>query len=109
MKKIVALVACMLVATSGAALAAAISIQGTGTSIGGQPYQTSNNVTVSVFSVATGFTAVSHHSAGDRDFGTNNTGTKIYWKNNDTATIANPATAANAPDFAASGSTWTAL
>ena len=104
MKKLVVLLAFGLTFSAGSAFAGVNSITSSGTSLGGQPFLPSNSVTISVYSAATEFVAISHHSSGDRDFGTNNSAPKIYWKSNDGPTLSG-----NAASGETFGTGWSPL
>jgi hypothetical protein len=48
-------------------------------SVGAQKVKPSNKVTIKAASDATGYGACASHSAGDRQYGTSEDNTKIYW------------------------------
>jgi hypothetical protein len=83
------LMCALLVAASTAY--ASVSITGS-TVMGGGTFAPSKNVTINVASDPTGgYTAMSFHSQGDKFFATNNSDTKMYWKQKGSDTTTAPA------------------
>jgi len=82
LKRIITLVA---VSVFVSATAFALDITSAGTSIGGGTYKPSNGVTVKLFSDATTYAAGAANSKGQKEYATNNSDPKIYYKTAATA------------------------
>lgn len=84
----------------------AASISGTGTSLGGGTFAPSTNVTITVDSLPSVYDAKSGHiTGGDREYGTNNSSPKMYWKTK--AKTALPSAGSTATAY--TDGTWTSL
>jgi len=73
--------------------------------LGGGSYSPSNKVTITVDSVATGYTAKSQHASGDRVIATNNQDPKMWFK---TVAVGTAAEAAATSDVLSSAA-WTSM
>jgi len=103
---------CLIIAltmSAASSFGAATTISGT-VLIGGGTYSPSSKVTVTydsgpAASNASGYVAKSKHAAGDRQFATNNTDPKMYFK---TVAVTAACEASNSTETFG-GSTWTSM
>jgi hypothetical protein len=106
----------ILVAASGTALATGQLIPSTGTSIGSQGFKPSNNVSIYVASLTGtsldpgGFSVVSFHASGNRNFATNSAEPKIFWQDKGTTALgASDVSVTNSTTFTPAVSGWNSL
>ena len=94
MKKTILGLFLVMSAAAGTAFAGGQEIPADGTSIGTQAFRPSNSVHLFVNSLPGtslaigGFSCASYHSSGNREFATNSSQSKIYWRDSPATHIA---------------------